>query len=100
MSSHTVGEGLKSSFVLPSFPAEEPTRAQLEEWVDEAGPILRQAGFGPAMRGEHPPHLIALAMSADVPEVPELTAVEGRDAGPIEAARHDQLIAKAARERQ
>ena len=79
MSHHTFGEGLKSSFVLPPFPAEEPTRAQLEEWLDAAGPILRQAGCGPAMRGEHPPHLIALAMSAEVPEVPELTAVERRD---------------------
>ena len=39
-------------------------------------------------------------MSAEVPEVAELTAVERRDAGPIEAAKHDQLIAKAARERQ
>ena len=52
------------------------------------------------MRGEHPPHLIPLALSAQTPEVPSLTAVERRDAGPIEAAKHDQLSAKASRERE
>ena len=89
-----------ASTALPTFPGEEPSRQKLDDYLDEAGPILRQAGFGPAMRGEHPPHLIPLALSAQTPEVPSLTAVERRDAGPIEAAEHDQLSAKASRERE
>ena len=94
-----VGDG-KPSLELPSFPSEQPTRQPLEDYLDSAGPILRSGGFGPAMRGEHPPHLIALALTAQSPDVPSLTEEERRDAGPAEAIKHDQLVAKAARERE
>ena len=89
-----------STAQLTTYPGEEPTRAQTEEWLDENGPILRRSGFGPAMRGVHPPQLMSLALSSDIPDVAPLTAVERKDAGPIEAAKHDQLRAETARKKE
>ena len=97
---NTVGDGTKSSLDLPPFPAEQPTRQPLEDYLDAAGPILRSGGYGPAMRGEHPPHLIALALTAQAPDIPSLSEEDRRSAGPAEAVKHDQLVAKAARERE
>ena len=90
----------KPSLELPPFPSEQPARQPLEDYLDSAGPILRSGGFGPAMRGEHPPHLIALALTAQTPDVPSLSEDERRDAGPAEAIKHDQLVARASRERE
>lgn len=89
------------ALALSDFPCEEPTLEQLEAYLDKNSPILIQGGFGAATHGEIPPAIMALALAAETPEFPALTtSAERIDASPVEAAKHDQLCAKAARDRQ
>ena len=84
----------KTNATLSIFPGEEPRRAQLVEWLDESAPTLRRAGFGAAMSGRNPPHLIALSDIANMPDVAMLTDDERNLAGPLESSKHDQLTMK------
>ena len=92
------GNSVRATTLL-NFPAEEPTRAQAIDWLDEAGATLVRSGYGPAMRGEHPPYLIAVAAAADVPEVAPLTADQRLEISPLEAVRHDMVVEKSRRDR-
>ena len=78
--------GVKVAFALSEFPTEGPSLQQLDAYLDQNGPTLRQSGFGPAMRGENPPWLMAMSIAAEATELPALTESERRDAGPGEAA--------------
>ena len=89
----------KTNATLSIFPGEEPRRAQLVEWLDESAPTLRRAGFGAAMSGRNPPHLIALSDIANMPDVAMLTDDERNLAGPLESSKHDQLTMKLTREK-
>ena len=51
---------------LPKFPSEEPSKKDLDDWLDVAGAVLTRAGYGSAMRDETPPHLIHLSHSKDM----------------------------------
>ena len=35
---------------LPKFPSEEPSKKDLDDWLDVAGAVLTRAGYGSAMR--------------------------------------------------
>ena len=96
---HINGDASVRAATLLNFPAEEPTRAQVEDWLDEAGPTLVRTGYGPAMRGEHPPHLISAAAAANAPEVEPLTAQQRTEISPLEATRHDLIVDKSRRDR-
>ena len=96
--SHNVDVGVKAAD-LSEYPAEDPTRAQLEDWYDRNVPALVRSGYGPAMRGDHPGALLPLAAAAEVPDIPPLTAAQRREVSPTEAARHDQLVEKTRRDR-
>ena len=93
------GSRSSSTLSLSHFPGEDPTRAQVETYFEIEGPTLRRAGYGPAMRGEHPPHLVALAVAAGMPDMTSLSAEERAAVGPIEAHKHDMSCTKANRER-
>ena len=95
---HGVDVGVKTAD-LTEYPAEDPTRAQLEDWFDRNVPALVRSGYGPAMRGDHPGALLPLAAAAEVPDIPPLTAAQRREVSPTEAARHDQLVEKTRRDR-
>ena len=79
---------------LPKFPSEEPSKKDLDDWLDVAGAVLTRAGYGSAMRDETPPHLIHLSHSKDMAPITPLTATEEATAGALEAAKHKQLCAK------
>ena len=83
---------------LEPFPGEEPTRKALGDWLDRSGPVLKRAGFGPAMRGETPPHLIAYSEFCETCEVPELTEDQRASMGPAESTKYDLMRSKHLRE--
>ena len=81
---------------LPKFPSEEPSKKDLDDWLDVAGAVLTRAGYGSAMRDETPPHLIHLSHSKDMAPITPLTDAEVATAGALESAKHKQLCAKLA----
>ena len=94
------GQSAKAfGLILQAFPGEEPERAELEDWLDEASSMLRRNGFAAAMRGDTPEALLDLLAAKDVPDVAALDDEERTAAGRFDAAKHDLLVAKAARDK-
>lgn len=93
------GDGAFAKASLQIFPGEEPTRDALVDWLEDAAPSLRRSGYGAAMARRNPPHLIAMSELANMPDIPELTDEQREEAGAVEAAKHDLLVAKVAREK-
>ena len=52
-----------STAILPKFPSEEPSKKELNEWLDTSCAILSRTGHGPALRGETPPGFHQLKFS-------------------------------------
>ena len=91
---------VKSTLTLDLLPGEEPERPALEDWLDNQSSTLRRIGFGPAMRGEWPRALWQLHSAMNVADMPALDAEQRAAAGPLEATKHDMLVAKAARDKE
>ena len=45
---------------LPVFPGEEPTTKELDDWLKEVIPTLRQLGYEASLRGRVPPQWLPL----------------------------------------
>ena len=88
-----------SAVNVPEFPSEEPETRDFNEWIDCAGPVLQRAGHGPAMRGEMPPGLHQLSFQMGMPELSKLSDDERAKVGPVEAAKHDLLVAENSRKK-
>ena len=85
--------------ILPKFPSEEPTKKELNEWLDASCAILSRTGHGPALRGETPPGFHQLKFQMAMPDITALPADERAKLGPVEATKYDILIAETARKK-
>ena len=99
-SDHGLSFNATSYANLPVFPSEDPTKKELEDWLDSASTALLRAGYGPAMRNEDPPSLIPLTLQVGVPDPTPLSAAEKAAAGPLEALRHEKLCEKTTLDKQ
>ena len=79
---------------IPLYPGEKPTYRDLQQWSISAKNILNRTIFGPALRGETPPQLMALTGKRDV-GITVLTAEQREKCSPLDIARYDQMVAKA-----
>ena len=61
---NSIGNDGTKALKVTVFPGEDPGRAPFEEWLDENDSALRGGGYGPAMRGTHPPALCILTARA------------------------------------
>ena len=50
----------KTSYMYPDFPAENPSKHELKEWLDMFKDDLITGGFGPVLRGELPRECVKL----------------------------------------
>ena len=82
------------SAALPQFPGEKPSFKHLKQWLESSKSTLEQTIYGPALRGEHPPHLVHLTIKRDT-GINDLSAEDKAKAGPLEIARFEQMVAKA-----
>ena len=88
------GSAIGGSAALPQFPGEKPSFKMLKQWLESTKSTLEQTIYGPALRGEHPPHLVHLTIKRD-DGINALSAEDRAKAGPLEIARFDQMVAKA-----
>ena len=79
---------------LQAYPGEEPSLEEHIKWIEEAELRLTAAGQGPLMRGETPPSLTHIAFTRKT-GLQKLSKEERAKAGTIEAAKYDQMVAKA-----
>ena len=79
---------------LPPYPGEEPSLVEAQAWIEAAELRLVAGGHGPLLRGETPPALAHLAFTRKT-GLKSLSKDERAKAGTIEAARYDQMVAKA-----
>ena len=79
---------------LQSYPGEEPSLEEHLRWIEEAELRLTAAGQGPLMRGETPPGLTHITFTRKT-GLTKLSKDERAKAGTIEAAKYDQMVAKA-----
>ena len=92
-----VGGNSASTLLLP-FPGEEPSQKCLGDWLDHSGPVLVKAGYGPAMRGDVPQHLLSYTEQGENGDMAALTEEQIVKMGPLEAAKYNQLRNKTMRE--
>ena len=59
------GERTKRTFGCTDFPSEEPSEKELDDWLNENGPVVRQT-HGALLRGETPPSLVHLDFQDDL----------------------------------
>ena len=88
------GSANGGSAALPQFPGEKPSFKMLKQWLESTKSTLEQTIYGPALRGEYPPHLVHLTIKRD-DGINALSAEDRAKAGPLEIARFDQMVAKA-----
>ena len=88
------GSAIGGSAALPQFPGEKPSFKMLKQWLESTKSTLEQTIYGPALRGEYPPHLVHLTIKRD-DGINALSAEDRAKAGPLEIARFDQMVAKA-----
>ena len=69
----------KRSSGLSDFPTEEPSEKELDEWLNENGPHVRQT-HGAILRGETPPNLVHYDYQDDLTGFTEIAAPSGEDA--------------------
>ena len=81
------------------FPKEKPTFKELRQWLEDCETTLNQTVYGPAIRGEEPPHLAHLQIKRDN-GITILTQAQRAAVGPLELARYDQGVAKAIQDEQ
>ena len=79
---------------LPPYPGEEPSLEEHMRWIEEAELRLTAAGQGPLIRGETPPGLTHIAFTRKN-GFTKLSKEDRAKAGAIEAAKYDQMVAKA-----
>ena len=60
------GSANGGSAALSQFPGEKPSFKLLKQWLENTKSTLEQTIYGPALRGEHPPHLVHLTIKRDV----------------------------------
>ena len=84
---------------LDLYPSEEPEKPELGVWLDRNGAILQRSGHGPIMRDEIPPGLHQLAFQKDMPDIPSLSAEDRAKVGPMDAIKHDLLVAENTRKK-
>ena len=70
----------KRSNGLSDFPAEEPSEKDLDDWLNENGPHVRQT-HGAILRGETPPNLVHYDYQDDLTGFAEIAAPSSEDAG-------------------
>ena len=73
------GERTKRTFGCTDFPSEEPSEKELDDWLNENGPVVRQT-HGALLRGETPPSLVHLDFQDDLTGITELGPQSGEDA--------------------
>ena len=83
-----------ASASIPVFPGEQPTYKDVRQWVEKTETILSQTVFGPALRGDTPPHLVHLTIKRDIGII-ELSAEDKQKASVLEIARYERDNAKA-----
>ena len=83
-----------NSASIPLYPGEKPTYRELQKWSISAKNILNRTIFGPALRGETPPQLMALTGKRDV-GITVLSTEQREKCSPLDIARYDQMVAKA-----
>ena len=83
---------MSSGLRIPDFPCEEPSEKELTDFLQEAMPMLKRAGYAPILRRECPPTLLHLKGAEMVPAA--LTTEELTTAGPVESAKHERLCQK------
>ena len=92
-----VNGGLTSSVInLPPFPSEDPSKRELDAWIDHVRAGLTRAGFGAAMRGEDPLHLLSLKQQSVMNDIAKLTAAQKSALSPLESAKHQQMVEETA----
>jgi hypothetical protein len=66
---------------LPVFPGEEPTAKELDDWLKEVLPTLRQLGYEASLRGQIPAPWLPLQVRDYVAD--PLSAAEAKVVGPV-----------------
>ena len=83
-----------ASATIPVFPGEQPTYKDVRQWVERTETVLNQTIFGPALRGDTPPHLVHLTIKRDSGII-DLSTEERQKASALEIARFERDNAKA-----
>ena len=76
----------KRSNGLSDFPSEEPSEKELDDWLNENGPHVRQT-HGAILRGETPPNLVHYDYQDDLTGFTEIAAPSGEDVGRMSRGR-------------
>ena len=93
------GASLASTADLTEFPSEAPSNKEVDDWLEANKSFLSSNGYDVLLRGETPADLIGLRELSVAASIPALSGAEVTAAGPVAAARHNEMVTRAARDK-